>query len=83
VTLETDIMFSILFGSVIYPITIAWVVSDGWLRGLGFEDPSHSAPVYLLGTVCGFVGNMIVGLKFEHRKSVFSQVLVKKEQKQL
>lgn len=78
-TLETDIVFSVLFGSVIFPVTIGWTVSDGWLRGLGFEDPAHAAPTYLLGAICGLVGNLIVGLKFEHRLNVFSQVLSKKD----
>ena len=72
VTMETDILFSVLFGSVIYPVTIAWAVSDGWLKGLGFEDPAHASSTYLLGAVCGLVGNLTVGLKFEHKKNVFS-----------
>lgn len=79
VTLETDILFSILFGSIIFPVSIAWTVSDGWLRGLGYEDPTHASSTFFLATVCGFVGNLVVGAKFEFRKNVFSQVLSKKD----
>jgi hypothetical protein len=42
-TFEADILFSVIFGAIIYPVGISWTVGDGWLNALGFIDPAHCA----------------------------------------
>lgn len=66
-SIETDILISIMFGAVIYPTTIAWTSKGGWLYLYGFTDPSDSTAVLLLPVVCGLVGNLHMGLKFEDK----------------
>lgn len=71
-TFEGDILFSVLFATIIYPVCTSWIVGQGWLKSLGFEDPAHATACLLLGSVSGFVGNIMVGTKFEHKRNVFS-----------
>jgi ammonia channel protein AmtB len=70
VTYETSILFSILFGSIIFPIALIW--TNGWLESVGFSDPNHSQSIYLASAICGYVCNIVVGLKFEHKKNIFT-----------
>lgn len=69
-TYETSILFSILFGSIIFPITLIW--TNGWLESVGFEDPNHSQSIYLLAAICGYASNTVAGLKFQHKKNIFT-----------
>jgi len=77
-SIETDILYSIIYGAVIFPVGIAWINDGGWLCALGFLDPVHSSCTYLISAISGLIGNIMIGSRFENKNNVFNQTFKQK-----
>ncbi|MFI3265974.1 MAG: ammonium transporter [Rikenellaceae bacterium] len=55
------LIYSLLLGTLVYPISGHWAWGGGWLADLGFNDFAGSAIVHSVGGWCALVGAAIVG----------------------
>ncbi|MGQ9866445.1 MAG: ammonium transporter [Pseudanabaenaceae cyanobacterium] len=57
-----DIIYSVLMGSVVYPVVAHWAWNEGgWLSQLGFRDFAGSAVVHSVGGITALVGAAFLG----------------------
>lgn len=45
----------------VYPVSVHWVVNDGWLHHLGFDDFAYGAVVHALGGAAALAAAIVVG----------------------
>lgn len=57
--------FSFLMSFFIYPVVACWEWnSGGWLALRGFHDFAGCGPIHTLGGICGLVGGLICGTRY-------------------
>lgn len=55
------LFFTIILTAVIFPVAAYWVWGRSWLTQFGFVDNSGSSLVYLIGSLAGLTGSLILG----------------------
>jgi ammonium transporter, Amt family len=58
--LSAYLIFTLLFGSVIYPIIAHWIWGYGWLADLGAQDYAGSTVVHLTGAMGAFAATILL-----------------------
>ena len=57
------LLFAVLMGSFLYPVTGHWIWGGGWLSALGFHDFAGSTVVHSIGGWVGLTGSLMVGAR--------------------
>jgi Amt family ammonium transporter len=69
--IETYGVFSFLMTFFIYPVVACWEWnSTGWLYVKGFHDFAGCGPIHVLGGICGLVGSIIAGTRYNRYNDV-------------
>ncbi len=55
------LIYSIVIGAIVYPISGHWIWGGGWLADMGFHDFAGSTAVHMVGGVAALVGAKILG----------------------
>lgn len=58
--LSAYVIFTILFGVIVYPVIAHWVWGGGWLAGHGKQDFAGSTVVHLTGAMAALAATMIL-----------------------
>lgn len=58
--LSAYVIFTILFGIIVYPVIAHWVWGGGWLAGHGKQDFAGSTVVHLTGAMAALAATMIL-----------------------
>ena len=61
VKLHSFLIFSVIYVSIIYPITGHWIWGSGWLSEMGFHDFAGSTAVHSVGGWAALAGIMVLG----------------------
>ena len=69
---DSYIVFSVLMGTVIYPICSSWTLGEGWLHSLNFHDAAGAGSIHMLGGAVGFMGTWLLG----PRSGIFDKTTV-------
>lgn len=75
---EVYFLLTFLISGFIYPIVLAWIKGDGWLKRFGFYESGLGSAVLLVGATSGFVMNIVIGPRY----AMFYKQAKQKERKQ-
>jgi ammonia channel protein AmtB len=70
-TFEADIVFSIAFGALIFPMIASWTTAGGWLYDAGFHDVDLDCAGFLCSVICGLIVNLQIGHCFDSKQTTF------------
>jgi ammonia channel protein AmtB len=61
---EVYFLLSFAISGFIYPVVLAWIHGDGWLKRFGFYESGIGSAVLVVGGTTGFVMNMMIGSRY-------------------